>query len=150
MPADYSILKLTKLPEDVGGDTLWASGYEAYERLSPAFQKLAETLTATHHQAEFRRTSEKYGIELLDHDRGSPENYGLDFAAVHPVIRTNPVTGWKSLFGVGLQVRDGWINNVQPRESEMLKSYFLDTIAQNHDLQVRFRWNKNDLAIWDK
>ena len=23
-------------------------------------------------------------------------------------------------------------------------------IAENHDLQVRFRWNKNDLAIWDK
>ena len=141
---------MTKLPEDVGGDTLWASGYEAYERLSPAFQKLAESLTATHYQAEFARTSEKYGIELLDSNRGSPENYGLDFQAVHPVIRTNPVTGWKSLFGAGLQVRDGWINDVAPRESEMLKRYFLDTIAQNHDLQVRFRWNKNDLAIWDK
>jgi hypothetical protein len=30
--------------------------------------------------------------------------------------------------------------------------YFLvlQLIAENHDLQVRFRWGKNDLAIWDK
>lgn len=37
-------------PQDAGGDTLWASGYEAYDRLSPAWQKLAEGLTATHYQ----------------------------------------------------------------------------------------------------
>lgn len=30
--------------------------------------------------------------------RGHPDNVGLDFRAVHPVIRTNPVTGWKALF----------------------------------------------------
>jgi alpha-ketoglutarate-dependent taurine dioxygenase len=59
------------------------------------------------------------------------------------------VTGWKSLFGAGGQVRNGWINDVTPRESEILKDYFLQTIVNNHDLQVRFRWGKNDLAIWD-
>lgn len=32
----------------VGGDTLWASGYEAYERLTPPFQKFVEGLTAIH------------------------------------------------------------------------------------------------------
>ena len=107
-------------------------------------------MTATHYQDSFAITSKKYDIELLDHDRGSPDNYGLDFKAEHPVIRTNPVTGWKSLFAAGLQINAGWINGVAPRESDMLKRYFLDTVSQNHDLQVRFRWNKNDLAIWDK
>ena len=33
---------------ETGGDTIWASGYEAYDRLSPAWKKLAESLTATH------------------------------------------------------------------------------------------------------
>lgn len=91
-----------------------------------------------------------------------------------PVVRTNPVTGWKSLFGAAHQVEQGWINDVTERESEILKAYceyilrlaaeiselltkvvltyvaVLQLIAENHDLQVRFRWNQNDLAIWDK
>lgn len=51
MPSDYAILKITHLPEDnSGGDTLWASGYEVYDRLSPPIQKLADTLTAVHYQ----------------------------------------------------------------------------------------------------
>jgi alpha-ketoglutarate-dependent taurine dioxygenase len=45
-----AILKIIKTPEDVGGDTLWASGYEAFDRLSPVWQRFAEGLTATHYQ----------------------------------------------------------------------------------------------------
>ena len=40
-----------------------------------------------------------------------------------PVVRTNPVTGWKSLFAAGLQVEKGWIDDVTDTESELLKSY---------------------------
>jgi len=50
IPSDYAILKIIQTPEDVGGDTLWASGYEAFDRLSPTWQRFAEGLTATHHQ----------------------------------------------------------------------------------------------------
>ena len=59
------------------------------------------------------------------------------------------MTGWKSLFGAGHQVEKGWIDEVTDRESEIIKAYFLQLIAENHDLQVRFNWNKNALAIWD-
>ncbi len=81
-------------------------------------------------------------------DQISTINQSLTFTP-SPVVRTNPVTGWKSLFGAGHQVHHGWIDNVSPRESEILKAYFLQLITDNHDLQVRFRWNENDLAIWD-
>jgi alpha-ketoglutarate-dependent taurine dioxygenase len=48
--SDYSILKINTVPEnEPGGDTLWASAYEAYDRLSPVWQKIAERLTATHY-----------------------------------------------------------------------------------------------------
>ncbi|RVX72580.1 hypothetical protein B0A52_03976 [Exophiala mesophila] len=149
IPSDYAILKIINLPEDAGGDTLWASGYEAYDRLSPTFQAIADNLTATHYQPNFVKVAKEFGEELIEQDRGAPENTGLDFAASHPVVRTNPVTGWKSLFGAGHQVEAGRIDNVTPRESELLKAYFLQLITENHDLQVRFRWGKNDLAIWD-
>ncbi|EEU45571.1 uncharacterized protein NECHADRAFT_41873 [Fusarium vanettenii 77-13-4] len=149
IPSDYAILKIIQPPEDVGGDTLWASGYELYDRLSPPIQKLAESLTATHHQPNFVRVKNEFGQELIDENRGSPENNGLDFKAEHPVIRTNPVTGWKSLFAAGHQLTAGHINGVTETESEILKNYFRQLITENHDLQVRFRWGKNDLAIWD-
>lgn len=136
-------------PEDAGGDTLWASGYEAYDRLSPTFQALAESLTATHYTPEFLNTAAKNGLKLFEGERGAPENIGLTFEASHPVVRTNPVTGWKSLFGAAGQVKHGWIDGVNPRESEILKAYFTQVITENHDLQVRFRWGKDDLAIWD-
>ncbi|RSL77589.1 hypothetical protein CEP51_008947 [Fusarium floridanum] len=149
IPSDYAILKIIQPPEDVGGDTLWASGYELYDRLSPPIQKLAESLTATHHQPNFVRVKNEFGQELIDDNRGSPENTGLDFKAEHPVVRTNPVTGWKSLFAAGHQLTAGHINGVTETESEILKNYFRQLITENHDLQVRFRWGKNDLAIWD-
>ncbi|KAL7629487.1 hypothetical protein AAE478_001007 [Parahypoxylon ruwenzoriense] len=149
IPSDYAILKIIQAPEDAGGDTLWASGYEAYDRLSPPIQKLAESLTATHYQPGFVKVQNDFGEELIEQNRGSPENNGLDFKAEHPLIRTNPVTGWKSLFGAAGQVEAGWINGVTERESEILKAYFNQLIIENHDLQVRFRWNKNDLAVWD-
>ena len=123
IPSDYAILKIIEAPQDAGGDTLWASGYEAYDRLSPGFKKLAEGLTATHYQPGFNKVADTFGEELIEDYRGSPENTGLDFKAVHPVVRTNPVTGWKSLFAIGGQVRAGWINDVTERESEILKNY---------------------------
>lgn len=167
IPSDYAILKIVEAPADgAGGDTLWASGYEAYDRLSRPYQRLAESLTATHYQPEFNEVARKLGEELIDDARGAPENVGLDFTASHPVVRTNPVTGWKSLFAAGGQVKAGWIDGVTERESEDLKKLFFDLIAQNReclilffgvkadcdcadDLQVRFRWNQNDVAIWD-
>ena len=49
VPSDYAILKITDLPE-AGGDTLWASGYELYDRLSPTIQKVVDGLEAVHYQ----------------------------------------------------------------------------------------------------
>lgn len=148
IPSDYAVLKMTQPNEDAGGDTLWASAYEAYDRLSPTFQKFAEGLTATHYQPDFLQVKEKFGEDLIEDYRGSPENTGLDFKAEQyvsrsgrdpaqitfhlanillcrssPVIRTNPVTGWKSLFGACHQVKFGWYNDVTPRESDILKQY---------------------------
>ncbi|CAI7608284.1 unnamed protein product [Penicillium pancosmium] len=150
VPSDYAILKITHLPEDqTGGDTLWASGYEVYDRLSTPIQKLADTLKAVHYQPSFNNIAKEHDIDLISGDRGAPENTGFDFKASHPLVRTNPVTGWKSLFGAAGQVENGWIEGVTKRESEILKQYFNQLIAENHDLQVRFKWGTNDLAIWD-
>ena len=127
-------------------DTLWASGYELYDRLSEPYQKFLETLTATFHQTHFAAVAERAGFRLYDKPRGAPENVGSDLKAVHPVVRTNPVTGWKSVFPVGGHVSH--INGVTEEESDRLLHWFLDLVYQNHDLQVRFKWkNPNDIGM---
>jgi alpha-ketoglutarate-dependent taurine dioxygenase len=34
-------------------------------------------------------------------------------------------------------------------ESEDVLAYLNRHVSENHDMQVRFRWGKNDVAIWD-
>ncbi|KAI0065088.1 taurine catabolism dioxygenase [Artomyces pyxidatus] len=145
IPSDYAILKMHTLPE-VGGDTLWASGYEAYDRLSPVFKTFLEGLTARHDGNFFVKFAESAGIQVQD-PRGAPENTGTDLSAIHPVIRTNPVTGYKALF-----VNKSFTKRIielSSDESDWVLEYLFRHVAENHDMQVRYRWSKNDVAIWD-
>ncbi|KAF5010303.1 hypothetical protein FDECE_3553 [Fusarium decemcellulare] len=147
VPADYTSLRLVELPK-TGGDTLWASGYDVYDHLSPPYQKFLEGLTATFEQPNFGKIAERSGFELYEKPRGSPENVGRELKAIHPVVRTNPVTGWKSVFPIGAHV--GHINGVTAEESSNLLKWFYDLVAKDHSIQVRQRWqNPNDIAIWD-
>lgn len=146
LPSDYATLQIRELPP-VGGDTLWASAYEAYDRLSEPYKKLVEGLTATHIGANFIEIARKTEGAKFRENRGAPENVGQNLEAVHPVVRTNPVTGWKGLF-----VNRGftkYINELTRPESDALLEFLFDHISGNHDLQVRYRWEENNLAIWD-
>lgn len=110
-------------------------------------KKYLETLTATHDAMFFHDEARRLGNPLRKDQRGSPLNQGEDLRAIHPIIRTNPVTGWKSVYvNKGFTKR---INGVTKDESDMLLSYLFNLVTQNHDAQVRFKWNKNDCAIWD-
>ncbi|KAM0321564.1 hypothetical protein ACHAQA_010054 [Verticillium albo-atrum] len=146
VPSDYAMLKIHTLPP-TGGDTLWASGYEIYDRLSPAMQVFLEGLTATHDAKFFLDEAERLGNPIRQGVRGSPLNQGAGLTAVHPIVRTNPVTGWKSVYvNKGFTKR---INGVTRDESDVLLAYLFNLLTQNHDAQVRFKWRQNDLAIWD-
>lgn len=62
------------------------------------------------------------------------------------MVRTNPVTGWKSIFAIGTHVEK--INGLSDEESKHLTDWFVNLIMENHDLQVRLRWqNPNDLGM---
>ncbi|KAL3473831.1 hypothetical protein BJX99DRAFT_248651 [Aspergillus californicus] len=146
VPSDYAMLKIHTLPE-TGGDTIWASGYEIYDRLSPEMASFLERLTATHDASFFHDEARRLGNPLRKGIRGSPLNQGEGLTAIHPVIRTNPVSGWKSVYvNKGFTKR---INGVTKDESDVLLQYLFNLLTQNHDAQVRFKWRKNDMAIWD-
>ncbi len=124
---------------------MWASGYEVYDRLSGPFQRLLEGLTATFSQQALNQLAQAKGMTIFEGPRGSPDNVGTAMKAVHPVVRTHPVTGWKSVFAGGTHCQR--INNVTSKESEYLVDKVMQLIVENHDLQVRFRWeNVGDLG----
>lgn len=129
-----------------GGDTLWVSGYELYDRLSPPFAAFLETLTATCAQPVFESACAAGGYEVMS-PRGSPLNTGLNFSPSHPVVRTHPVTGWKSLFaGVGLHVSR--IDGVYAHEDQLIRDYVLRLVTRNHDCVARMHWTTQACAIW--
>lgn len=145
-PADFTSLRLTQLPE-TGGDTLWASGYEIYDRFSKPYQHMFEGLTATFIGSGFLRAAERdpEKYKIYTQQRGSPNNVGGELKAVHPVVRTNPVTGWKSIFSIGPFPH--YINELNSNDSKELLEKFEQKILQNHDLTVRLKWrNPNDIG----
>ena len=144
VPSDYAVLKMRVTPSS-GGDTLWASGYEAFDRISRPYQKFLENLTATHDNPGFQSSSQRLGFAIHPGPRGAPENVGTDLIASHPIIRTNPITGWKSLYSVLDQVQK--INELSKQESDDILAYLARLINENHDLQVRMKWGKDDVAI---
>lgn len=144
-PPDYTSLRVTQLPKN-DGDTLWASGYEIYDRFSPAYQRFFETLTARFDGEGYRKAAQNEKLKIREDNRGHPLNIAL--SSEHPVVRTNPVTGWKSVFAIG--PFPSRIKQLTSTESQELLAKFMRMITENHDLTVRFKWkNPNDIAIWD-
>lgn len=148
-PADYTSLRLTQLPSS-GGDTLWASGYELYDRFSEPYQKFLDGLTATYIGTGFLDAAKADPENVYVHTdpRGSPLNVGDELTAVHPIVRTNPVTGWKSIMAIGPFPK--WINELHREESDELLKKLYNRIIENHDLTVRFKWrNEHDIGKLD-
>jgi taurine dioxygenase len=141
-PPKASVLYAEVLPE-VGGDTLWANTYLAYEALSEPMKKLAGELHAVHDFARAFRPERfaQYGVS----DR-TERAYADNPPVLHPVVRTNPATGRKALF-VNANFTSH-IAGVSSRESTALLEFFTAHITQP-EFQVRWRWTPNAVAFWD-
>ncbi|KAH3684660.1 hypothetical protein WICPIJ_004376 [Wickerhamomyces pijperi] len=133
-PAGITHLHIDSNP-DVGGDTLWASGYAAFDKLSPAFQKFLEG---------------KYAIQQSLNwyvNKDDPLGGLKPIERRQPVIRTHPVTGWKSLYvNRDFTTR---IEGLEPEESKTILNYLFDVYEKSLDIQVRFNWSSGSSALWD-
>jgi len=131
-PPMGSILYMHTVPE-VGGDTLFASMYAAYDALSGRMKTYLEGLTAVHDGDHVYRPL------FPDLDRRYP-------CSTHPIVRTHPVTGKKALFVNSSYVIR--IPEVSKEESDAILNYLYIHCA-NPNFQVRFRWRPNSVAFWD-
>ena len=137
VPPLGTILQLHVLP-DVGGDTLFANMYAAYEALSDALKGMLSELTARHESEHVYRG--RYS------DRGVEDRGRIYPQADHPVVRTHPETGRKALYvNRTFTTR---INELSEPESKAILACLFDH-CEHVDFQIRYRWERNDVAFWD-
>ena len=144
-PPSYTLLYALELPA-LGGDTLWASQYAAYEALSPAMQKLLDPLHAVQ-TAWPHGTKGPAASTAVSRSIGMVRNEpSADQEVLHPVVRVHPVTGRRALFvnPVYSQRFDG----MTEEESRPLLQ-FLFQHASRAEFTCRLRWAPGTLAIWD-
>jgi len=130
-PPKISILSAIKVPN--GGDTMWSNQYLAFERLSPAMQKMIEGLRI------------KFVALRLGRMMGADMN-NLP-AAVHPMVRVHPDSGRKALYA-GHPETAQLIEGMTPAESRPLLD-FLYAHSTQPDNVYRHMWQDGDVVMWD-
>lgn len=141
-PPKAAVLYAEEIPP-IGGDTLWANMYLAYETLSDPLKAFVGTLRAVHSFAK-NFTPERFAALGMDDRRD--EIYALHPPVSHPVARTNPVTGRRALFVN--QDFTSHIEGLSARESEALLRLLFEHMSAPQ-FQVRWRWSAETVAMWD-
>lgn len=135
-PPGTTFLGILEMPR-TGGDTLFSDNTEAYNRLSPEFQKRLEGLKAVHSAHEQADASIRRGGVVR---REPVQN-------VHPIIRKHPATGKKSIFVNPQFTRN--IVGLKQEESDLILNFLYDIIAKGSDFHVRARWEDGSVVVWD-
>jgi taurine dioxygenase len=132
-----TMLQLHILP-DYGGDTMFANMYMAYDTLSDKMKIFLGDLNAVHESEHFYK--DRYeNNDVKDKNKKYP-------SASHPIVRTHPITKKKALY-----VNKFFTTRVEGlniEESKLILN-FLFQHCEKTDFQIRYRWNKNDMAFWD-
>ena len=126
----------------LGGDTLWADMEAAYLGLSERFRTMIDGLRAVHDFQNFRVLFKK-----TDEDQAKLRKMeGLFPNPSHPVVRTHPVNGRKSIY-VNPQFTVK-IEGLDPDESRAVLQV-LYAQAQVPEYQFRLRWTPGAIVFWD-
>jgi len=142
VPAMGSILIARETPP-VGGDTLFACMYKAYDTLSDGLKQTLEGMKAVHSSRHIFGEQSNYRDTMKDRFE-NPEDATQD--AVHPAIITHPESGRKALYvnpGFTLHF-EGWTIE----ESKPLLDYLYSHAVQLEHT-TRFQWAPGSIAFWD-
>ena len=141
LPPMGSMLLAREIPS-AGGDTLFANQYLAYETLSPGMQRMLASLTGVNSSARADVTKTREDRMKTD-ARDDARN---EYLAEHPVVRTHPETGRKSLYvNIAHTAR---FKDMTDEESAPLLDYLFQHQVRP-EFTCRFRWEVGSLAFWD-
>ena len=136
-----SMLHIKKIPTDGSGDTLFADMVGAYESLPSERQQQLLPLQAKH---LYHKNASLGAIQALNPEMAAclkavPE-------VCHPVVRTHPETGRKSLF-----VSEGFSTHIEgmgEEESQALLEWLYAYTTQEKFV-YRHKWREGDMVFWD-
>ncbi|MDG2332936.1 MAG: TauD/TfdA family dioxygenase [Myxococcota bacterium] len=136
-PSLGSILRARIIPP-VGGDTLFCDMNAAYEHLDAETREQIDSLFAIH------RFDRVFGTNLSDEKRAKMlEEYP---PSRHPVVRTHPETGLRSLY-----VNSAFVSHIdgmaEDESRRLLERLYRQ--ASVPEFQARLRWRTDTVAFWD-
>ena len=137
-PAVGSFLHAREIPP-VGGDTMFANMYLAYETLSPKLQTILDGLESVHDYVYSVRLKKRDPQKLAEMSRMMP-------AVAQPVVRIHPETGRKALYVN--ETSSSHFIGMSAAESRGLLSFLFEH-ATRADRIYRHQWQLNDLLVWD-
>lgn len=132
-PALGSLLRAVTIPP-VGGDTMFANMYAAYDALSEGMKALIANLHGVHIRGRKNVSAE-----------WDAENRRLNPPVAQPVVRVHPETGRKALY-IGEPVKS--FEHMTAEESAPLINYMIKH-ATRPQFVYRHQWRANDILFWD-
>jgi len=144
-PAMGTMLYARQVPR-VGGDTMFSNQYLAYDTLSDGMKRMIAGLRGV-----CVGDKKRGGVSRLDFNAATiamktvepPKD--VQTTSVHPLVRTHPETGRKSLY-VGNHVHR--IDGMTDEESAPIIQYLRDHSVRT-EYTCRFRWRNGSVAFWD-
>jgi taurine dioxygenase len=133
VPSKGTLLYSVEIPS-TGGNTLFASGYAAYETLDPAIRSKLEGRKALHHY--------NYGSVQKGDNKGTE----VFAECVHPVFRTHEDTKKKAVYVNRLMTVK--IMDMPEDESDRLLGALYDH-AEKKEFVYEHVWRLGDLLLWD-
>jgi alpha-ketoglutarate-dependent taurine dioxygenase len=153
-PPSVTILRSVQIPP-FGGDTIWANSALAYVMLSDAYRRMIADLKVHFSMRDVLRSAQE-GAELRDNPMGklaatkgnqlSEDLIRKVEGSYHPMVRTHPVSGEKSLYidpsyAIGIQ-------GMTDEEAAPIMAFLAEHLVQ-HAFTCRLRWEPDMLTLWD-
>jgi taurine dioxygenase len=137
-PPMASVLYSLEIPSQ-GGDTSFANMYKALEELPADLRAAIEGRNCNHDSSTTSVGELRAGAAAVLDVREAP-------GAMHPAIRTHPVTGGKALY-LGRRL-NGWLEGYSVEESDRLLDRLWAHCARP-EFSWTHQWAVGDLLIWD-
>ena len=142
VPARCTTLYSIQVPK-VGGDTLFADQYAAYDDLSSSMKKRIDGLIALHHYGnrDDQDKSSRTVASVLSEDQEKKMAW-----VRHPVARKHPVTGRTALYAVS---GSSFGIEGMPEDEAIDLLDELKNHATQEKYQHRLKYGVGDVVIWD-
>tara|TARA_B100000676_G_scaffold310268_1_gene376250 strand:+ start:185 stop:1045 length:861 start_codon:yes stop_codon:yes gene_type:complete len=144
-PARGTVLYALEVPTQ-GGDTLFANTAAAYAALSPGMQAMLGRLTGVFSSDNGYGGSRAKAMARLNGMKSAFNAEAASFESEHPIVRTHPETGEKSLYVS--RGHTAHFKNMTMEESRPLIEFLANHITRP-EFTCRFRWTPGAVAVWD-